>query len=148
MGRGRPPKPAALKDLEGNRGRRELPPDLPLSGLPECPETLGSVAAEHFTRVAGELGAIGVVKSLDSDALAMLSQEWSTYWEACEQLEHSDNPEARKEARMLKYSALKAWNMLAARFGLTPADRIKLIGAGSGPKAADPIEERFLKIRA
>lgn len=145
MGRGRPPKPSALKELEGNRGRRELPPDMPLHGVPECPEMLDSVGAEHFERIKTELAAIGVVKRLDGEAMAMLCEVWSDFWMAAEKLRSADNPEESKEARMLKYAAFKAWTSLAARFGLTPADRVKIVAIGKKPDA-NPTEERFLKI--
>jgi P27 family predicted phage terminase small subunit len=147
MGRGRPPKPSALKELEGNRGRRELTPDLPLAGTPDCPEMLDAVGAEHFERIKTELVAVGVVKRLDGEAMAMLCEAWSDFWMASEAMRTADNVEESKEARMLKYTAFKAWVVLAARFGLTPADRQKII-AGSGQKKTDEVEERFLKIRA
>jgi phage terminase small subunit len=150
MGRGRPSKPAALKDLEGDKGKGRRPAfeDMALSGLPECPDTLDSVAAEHFELVSAELATVNVVKRIDSEAMSVLGSLWSDFWRADEMLrkaETKDDFDERKLAMALKYKAYAAWAQLAAKFCLTPVDRLKIVASGAKPET-NPTEERFLKI--
>lgn len=133
MSKGRPRKPSAIRDLEGNRSRTAIPPDMPLTGLPECPDKLAGEAREHFTFVAAELSAIGVTKRLDSAALAVLASLWGAYWEAV----------ADKDIDGMTKLVAK-WSTLAGRFGLTPADRAKLVTNPQGKP--DETEERFFQV--
>lgn len=133
MSRGRPRKPSAIRDLEGNRSRRDIPPDMPLNGVPECPDSLTGRAREHFNFVTAELASIGVVKRLDVEALAVESDLYATYWECSA---------ARDIDGMCKIVA--KWSALAGKFGLTPADRAKIM-AGNQEKP-DEIEDRYFKV--
>jgi phage terminase small subunit len=131
--RGRPRKPSKIRELDGNRSRRPIPPDLPLSGLPECPDRLSAEGQRHFRFVAAELGAIGVVKRIDSEGLTLLAQ----LWEAC-QLAHAAND----VDALVKASG--KWMTLAGRYGLTPSDRAKIMA--DVPAKADETEDRFFKV--
>lgn len=149
MGRGRPPKSKAQKALEGdkNKGKGQAVSDMPLAGLPICPDTIDAVAAAHFTRVADELATLKVVKRIDSEALSVLGETWSDFWRAAERMraaEDAGDLDLMREARMLKYQAYAAWSKLASKFCLTPADRLRMVAAGESPKL-DAIEERFFK---
>ena len=148
MGRGRPPKSKAQKALEGDRSKgRQAVSDMPLTGLPICPDTIDAVAAAHFTRVAGELATLKVVKRIDSEALSVLGETWSDFWRAAERMraaEEAGDLDLMRETRMLKYQSYAAWSKLAAKFCLTPADRLRMVAAGESPKL-DAIEERFFK---
>lgn len=130
MPRGRPRKPSALRELEGNRSRTDIPPDMPLSGIPECPRRLTGLAREHFEFVAGELTAIGVTKHLDTEALAMMAQLWGEFWAAAEQHDIDG---------MCKLSA--KWGNLAGKYGLTPADRAKIMATPATKQ--DPTELKY-----
>jgi phage terminase small subunit len=133
MGRGRPRKPSAIRDLEGNRSRTAIPPDMPLSGFPECPERLQGSAREHFNFVSAELSAIGVTKRIDTDALAILADLWRHYWQ-CSSEGDVDG--------LCKVVA--KWSALAGKFGLTPADRAKIMSGHE--EKTDEIEDRYFKV--
>jgi phage terminase small subunit len=133
MGRGRPRKPSAIRDLEGNRSRTAIPPDMPLSGFPECPDYLQGKAREHFNFVSAELTAIGVTKRLDSEALAMVADLWRHYWQC------SDDGDVDGLCKL----AAK-WSALAGKFGLTPADRAKIMSTQA--EKTDEIEDRYFKV--
>lgn len=133
MSRGRPRKPSAIRHLEGNRSRTDIPPDLPLPGVPECPDRLEGTAREHFNFIAAELSAIGVAKRLDTDALAILSDLWRTYWE-CSAAKDVDG----------QCKVVAKWAALAGKFGLTPADRAKIMAAPVEKK--DVTEDRYFKV--
>lgn len=143
MSRGRPHKPKALKDLEGDRGkgRRDAPGDLPLEGFPECPDGLNAVAAEHFSFIAGEFGPCGVLKRVDGAALARLADLWSKYWRASEMWEADPTD---KEARQAVIQFGGAWERAAGKLGIPVVDRMKIMAA---PQAKlDATEERFFKV--
>jgi phage terminase small subunit len=133
MGRGRPRKPSSIRHLEGNRSRTDIPPDMPLQGLPELPEELREKAAEHFRFVSGELGAIGVVKRLDTPALAILADLYAMYWEC------SRNGDVDGACKVVA-----KWSALAGKFGLTPADRAKIMATPIEKPDAD--EERYFGV--
>jgi phage terminase small subunit len=141
---GRPRKPSALRVLEGNRSRTDIPPEPELNGVPECPECLDAVGAAHFNFVTAELAAAGIVKRIDSEALSTLADVWSDFWRASEALRGPLDIESAKEARMLKYAAARSWWSGAGKFGLTPADRAKLMAPVANKPDAD--EERFFKV--
>lgn len=133
MGRGRPRKPSAIRELEGNRSRTAIPPDLPLQGVPECPPQLQGRAKTHFNFVAAELSSIGVTKRLDTEALAVLADLWRHYWQC------SDEGDVDGLCKVVA-----KWSALAGKFGLTPADRAKLMAAPA--EKADETEERYFKV--
>ena len=130
---GRPRKPSRIRELEGNRQRTEIPADLPLAGFPEAPEHLSARGREHFNFVSAELSAIGVTKRLDTEALSIMADLWDQYWHWSEQ---------RDVSKMTRI--ISRWMVLAGRFGLTPADRAKLMAPQT--VRADPVRDKFLKI--
>jgi phage terminase small subunit len=137
----RPRKPSALRAIEGNRSRREIPPDMPLSGVPECPDVLTGEARRHFNFVAAEYGGIGVLKRLDGEGLSLLAWTWGQFWETatlCELM-----PENVKAAK-LALDFQKAWWAGASKLGITPTERARLMSAPA--EQADEDEERFLKV--
>jgi hypothetical protein len=128
---GRPRKPSALRVLEGNRSRTDIPKEAELHGLPECPDYLDAAAAEHFTFLAGEFGGAGVLKRADGPALAMLANLWSQYW-AAEDIDTQLKIKAR-------------WDAAASRLGIQVIDRSKLL-MGGGKQQADQTEQRFFGV--
>jgi P27 family predicted phage terminase small subunit len=74
MAAGRPPKPTALKIIEGNKGKRALPKSEPdpvyLNDL-TAPAWLAPSAAEVWDEIAPKLRAARVLTELDVNALAM-----------------------------------------------------------------------------
>lgn len=140
----RPRKPAALKDLEGNRSRRDIPAEVPLHGTPQLPDTLDSLAAEHFTFLAAEFGGAGVLKRADTSALSMLADIWSKYWRASEAYDAASDADERDHwhGKVKDYRA--AWEKQAAKLGIQVIDRSRLMIAK--PEQRDATEERFFKV--
>lgn len=131
---GRPRKPSAVRALEGNRSRTDIPKEAELHGTPELPESLNAVAAEHFAFLAAEFGGCGVLKRADGPALAMLADLWATYWElrAAGDIDTALKVKAR-------------WDSAASKLGIQVIDRSKLL-LGGGRAAPDATEERFFKV--
>jgi P27 family predicted phage terminase small subunit len=103
--RGPLPKPAALKLLEGNAGRRPL--DLsagvnPRVEIPSAPRHLGKEAAKEWKRITPILEELGLISGLDRTALAMYCQAQGRLAE----LETAFNGQVKRlmEAQGLEYS--------------------------------------------
>lgn len=75
--RGPLPKPAALRALEGNAGKRPL--DLsagvnPTIAIPDAPRHLGKEARKEWKRITPLLEELGLISGLDRSALALYCQ--------------------------------------------------------------------------
>jgi len=84
MTRGPLPKPAALKLLEGNPGKRAL--NLadgvnPRVEIPSAPKHLGREARKEWARITPLLEELGLVSGLDRAALALYCQAVGRLWE-------------------------------------------------------------------
>ena len=71
--RGGPPKPVAIRELEGNPGKRPIPkvPE-PTGAAPERPDWLSADAARAWDENATELENLGLLTGLDGAAFAAL----------------------------------------------------------------------------
>ena len=83
--RGPPPKPTALKLVQGNPGKRPLnrKEPTPPAGPPECPADLSPAARAHWEQVVPRLKAMGVLSAADQDALAVYCESYAR-WRAAQ----------------------------------------------------------------
>lgn len=109
--------------------RRRGMPEMKLCGAVriEKPDCLNSFAAEHWDCVVPKLAEMGVLHPIDSEALTALCQWWGEY-RTLQESSADGSGEAYKRSIALA-SCFKNWSNLASRFGLTPADRAKLVVA-------------------
>ena len=84
MAKGRPPKPTAVKKLEGNPGKRPLNENEPKpSGkAPSCPTWLEPDAKKEWDRLSAVLEAMGLLTSVDMAAFAGYCQAYARWKEA------------------------------------------------------------------
>lgn len=115
--RGPLPKPAALKLLEGNPGKRAL--DLagginPQIEVPSAPRHLGKAAAKEWKRITPLLQELGLISGLDRAALALYCQAAGRL----DELETAFEGEVRRlmEEQQLDYPQA----VYRASYGLTP----------------------------
>ena len=149
MGRGRPPKPTALKLLGGNPGKRPLNYNEPQPELADAtaPDGLAEPALAVWHEIAPQLVALGLVTSIDRAHLARACRLEALGRAELMKLESADSGavtvspangatvSAHLAAAMKAFeSADKIW----FRFGLTPAERTKLHVVP--PKLEDAIE--------
>ena len=129
---GRPRKPSALRAIEGNRSRTDIPAELDLSGLPSM-DDVDKTAAGHFAFLAAEFGGCGVLKRADSPALWSLAALWESFWKAMDagELDLACTLKAR-------------WDSAASKLGLQVIDRSKLMTGKTKP--VDPLRSKFLKV--
>lgn len=64
---GRKPKPTALKELEGNPGKRKMNTKEPVpdKGMPACPKWLLPEAKKEWERLAKLMNQMGVLTQVD-----------------------------------------------------------------------------------
>jgi len=137
MPAGRPRKPTALKELEGNPGKRALnrPEPKPTVRIPSCPAHLSGEAKKEWRRISKELLAVGLLTVVDRAALAGYCQAWARWVDAEKEIsapgfkticttdkgyEHV-NPWVQ-----VSNSALKQMKSFLSEFGLTPASRSRI----------------------
>ncbi len=139
--RGPPPKPSALKLLQGNPGKRPINErePRPRGGTPRCPDWLDEEAKACWKRLVPELKRMGVLSVIDADALCAYCDTWSRWKRAVLFLQQNgDVYTVKDESGKAKYvqqlpQVAMARNLLAAlnryqqEFGLTPAARSRLV---------------------
>ncbi len=139
---GRPPKPAELRVLEGNRGHRPiaLPPKPPTATV-RCPSLLDAVAKAEWRRVAPLLRRMRMLTSLDVAMLTGYCSAWSEFSHATEVLNAKGmtftTPSGYKQQRPevgIAHRALLNLRLFAGEFGMSPSARMRLA------TDADPVE--------
>lgn len=137
--RGRPPKPTALKLIQGTArpdrlNKREPKPKL---GAPSCPSHLDQAARNEWRRVVPELVKLGVISRIDAATLAAYCQNYSRWVAAELELEKHGGLTYVGEKGMIRkhpavgiaHDAMAAMKAFAAEYGLTPASRARVHGS-------------------
>lgn len=151
--RGPPPKPSAIRALEGDVSHRpvnklEPKPDLV---MPRCPSWLNAAAKKEWKRLAPMLHRIRVLTEADGDALAAYCQTYARWRQAEEFLDtHNAVYPIRDEAGRIKCmqqvpqvamarNLLRLLRAYQQEFGMTPASRSRVtivpFGSESEPGA-------------
>lgn len=149
--RGPSKKPAAIRALEGNPGKRggntSEPKPAPLVNL-KPPSFLPAAAKREWKRVVMQLARLGLISDLDVMALAAYCNAYSTWLDAIKKIKEtgmlvrspngfampSPYVKIQKDAQAEMMGWLK-------EFGMTPAARARVNGEG------DEVEEDpFMKL--
>jgi P27 family predicted phage terminase small subunit len=143
---GRPPKPARLKLLEGNRGKRPIAQEPEFSpGAPIRPKGLPPKARELWGLIVRELDRLGLISQVDGAALQGACIAYAHARWADRRIEECQRRLAGKKRGPKKGALLglsiqnaasrKAWQQFrsfATEFGLTPASRSRLAVGATG----------------
>ena len=130
--RGPTPKPAHLKALEGNPGKRPLKGNdaKPRSVAPDCPDWLAAEAKAEWKRLAPELERLGLLTILDRAAFSCYCQSYAHWVQAQRVLREQGMMyvtaagRARERPEVaIAGSSLKLMRAFAVEFGLTPSSR-------------------------
>jgi P27 family predicted phage terminase small subunit len=132
---GPPPKPTALKQLQGNPGKRRLNRHEPKpTGIPTCPKHLDREAKREWKRISAELITLGLLTNVDRAALASYCTAYSR-WVAAElaiqkfgvviKSPKSGFPIQNPYVGVAN-TAVDQMRKFATEFGLTPASRTRL----------------------
>ena len=157
--RGRKPLPSHLKVIQGNRGKRQIKPDLEVTpSLPMPPPHLSDDAKVEWGRVASMLYALRLLSDVDIAALAAYCQAWATWKRATAALERMAAQDPVTEGLLVKTkngNAIQnpllgiankaAADMVryAAEFGMTPSARARINLGDTKPPTADAAEAFF-----
>ena len=148
--RGRKPTPTAIKELEGNPGKRPLNENepKPKKKAPACPKWLEPEARKEWRRLAKQMEEIGVLTDVDMAAFAGYCQAFARWKEAEEFItQHGSivkTPSGywqQVPQISIAQTYLKIMHKFAEQFGLTPASRSRIIaGAGESSGLTDEME--------
>jgi len=125
--------------------------------LPACPDWLDESSAALFTHLTGELGALGLLSTLDSQSLAQYCTAISDYIRFTRQIRRLNEQEAGSgdiqyqgetyqnisPLHSLRDRAEKRADTQAKQFGLTPLARKALADLIKTPDEGDAIEREF-----
>jgi len=134
MPAGRPHKPAALRIVEGNRGKRKIPAEVKIDDeMPQRPAFLHGLALTQWDALAGKLHAVGLLQSVDADALAAYCVSYAQWRDATQMLrkdglttESLHGVPAAHPAVGIQQRALASMQQLMMQFGLSPKARANL----------------------
>ena len=145
MPAGRPPKPIALRVLQGNPGRRPIPqiqPE-PAPAPPDPPAGLPRRVAELWRRYAPILAARGCLTVLDTlklERALRLVALGDEYLALCEAPPRKGRTRTVHRAWVPAMKLLEKGLSLLGLFGFSPAERVKLHGLSHvDSKTEDPI---------
>jgi P27 family predicted phage terminase small subunit len=126
---GRPRKPTQSLERSGqfredrHGGRKQGPK---FAGEPALPTGLSADAKKHWELVVPALVASGVATAVDGPALEAMCALWGELQAARRIKIPAWDMQGKRQRQMMIASALREWRNLAARFGLTPADRARI----------------------
>jgi P27 family predicted phage terminase small subunit len=139
MIRGQVPKPAVVKNREGNRrqrGRAQIKEDPQGIGPPGMPDRLTEVQKGLWRKVVGSL-PVGLLSRADDAALEQFAIEWAAFREADEKIKltgllvQSPQGPVRNPLLVVRNQAGKAMMNLGMLLGLSPVARARLAAPAS-----------------
>lgn len=143
MARGRPPKPTALKVIQGNAGKRKLNKNEPapdaLNEVPPAPIWLGDRAAQMWDHVAPWLVESRILTDTDVHNLEIFCVAYQRWREAQDDITKNGivvmgaRQEIKNPACTVANESLRQINTFGAALGLDPAARARL-RPGDKPK--------------
>lgn len=149
-GGGRPPKPTALKVVQGNPGKRALPKNEPapeaLRDVPEPPYWMAETAAEVWHRVAPWLTETKILAATDLHNLEAFCVAYQRWREAQDDIDKNGLVVTGAQGGPMKNPACTVANeslrqvaTFGAALGLDPSSRARLKPGNSGEKT-NPFE--------
>ena len=144
---GRPPKPTALKLLQGAKMRGRKAEPKPIIGTPVMPDHLTGYAADEWARQLPLVTQMRVLTLADIGALEILCLVYSEYREANDELKDGTTYETLTQSGgvvirprpevMMRSDAFRRYRAMLVEFGLTPSARAKVSAVGDGEKESD-----------
>ena len=143
MLRGRPKKPARIREMEGNPGKRRIPKEIAASGLPRPPEGLTEEEFELWTEVYRSL-PLGLLTSADSSVLERFACAWAR-WRQCQRnirdegllTENREGKPIRSPWLLVQRACSDEMHRCGTELGLSPVARTRL--AVPAPHDDDPL---------
>jgi P27 family predicted phage terminase small subunit len=124
-----------MKMLTGNPGKRpmNMHEPRPEPVVPDCPTELGPVARREWDRLAGELGKLNLLTTLDRAALAAYCGAYALWAEATEAIQKFGTMVKSPSGYPIQSPYVSIANRqaeimirIASEFGFTPASRSRI----------------------
>lgn len=141
--RGRKPKPSAIKELEGNPGKRAINTQEPKpeSVIPSCPPHLIGPARTEWKRITKELEKLKIISLIDKAALSGYCIAYADVIKATNKIKKQGEVIISEKGGLyqnpwvsIRNSAIDRMVKIAAEFGMTPSSRSRV-------KVKTPTEE-------
>lgn len=148
--RGRKPTPTAIKQLEGNPGKRPLNENepKPRKKAPTCPKWLEPEAKKEWRRLSKQMEGIGVLTEVDMATFAAYCQAYARWKEAEEFISlhgtYMKTPSGYVQQIpqvAVAQSYFKIMERCAEQFGLTPASRSRITADAGANRVIDDMDE-------
>jgi P27 family predicted phage terminase small subunit len=132
---GRKPKPTALKELQGNPGKRALnrSEPKPTSKRPSAPSFLNGEAKKEWNRMVRLLFALKLVTEVDRAALAAYCQAWARWIEAEAGIRDEGMVITTEKGNLIQSpyvgianQSMKQMRAFLVEFGMTPSSRSRV----------------------
>lgn len=145
-----PPKPTALKVIEGNPGKRPLTKNEPepetLTHFPKAPERFNLEARKEWKRTGPVLFNAGLITAADLPMFEAYCQAWGNYVTA--QREYDGEPLVmgqrgnlvKNPCAQIARDNLDKAIALAREFGMTPSSRSRISLPGGNGKTSGGLE--------
>ena len=152
--RGRKPKPTAVKQLEGNPGKRQLNANepKPAARAPSCPNWLEDDAKKEWRRLAKQMEQLGILTEVDMAAFAGYCQAYARWKEAEEFISRHGaivkTPSGywqQVPQVSIAQQYMKQMSKFCEQFGLTPASRSRIV-TDRGNDSSDDAMEQLLSL--
>lgn len=156
MTQGRKSKPTALKELEGNPGKRSLnkAEPKPKTDMPSCPRHLNKLARAEWHRITPQLEKLGLLSQIDRAALAAYCQAYGRWVEVERKLKELSTMSVDKMPYLYKTmngnliinpllsianKCMEQMHKFLIEFGMTPAARTRI--STTPYQKEDPLDE-------
>jgi len=152
--RGPKPKPTAIKQLEGNPGKRPLNPKEPKpeKKAPRCPSWLEPEAKKEWRRLAKQMEHLGTLTETDMTAFAGYCQSYARWKEAEEFISKHGTIVKTPSGYWqqvpqvsIAQTNLKLMLRFCEEFGLTPSSRSRISIEDTSSQEQDPMELLLIK---
>lgn len=147
--KGRKPTPTAIKELEGNPGKRKLNErePKPEKKAPSCPKWLEPEAKKEWRRLARQMKQIGILTEVNMAAFAGYCQAYAR-WKEAEEFISQHGTIVRTSSGYwqqvpqvsIAQTYLKVMQKFAEQFGLTPASRSRIVADSTKNPLEDELE--------
>lgn len=147
---GRPRKPSAVREAEGNPGHRAIRVEPTFTGTPKCPTWLSTEAKKEWKRITGVLADLDLLRAVDTAVLASYCVAFAR-WQQAEQQVATEGTVLRitgstGQEKIVKHPALlvsdqsqKQMFRACSLLGFSPADRTRV--AVNAKEAANPFDD-------
>jgi P27 family predicted phage terminase small subunit len=132
-------KPAVIRQLEGNRGKRPIPNEIAGRGKPRCPDDLSDDQKRCWQAVVRSVPE-GILTSADNQVLERMAIAWALHREAARLIREGavlvkghDSRPTKNPALTIMRQASQEMELCGTALGLTPYARTRL----QAPEAED-----------